>query len=202
MPANFVYLASSSPRRRELLRQIGVAFRQLEVSLDETALPGEEPSSYVLRLALAKAHAGWPRRDPRSGAAVLAADTAVVLDGSILGKPKDRRDGESMLLRLSGRSHQVLTAVALRHEGGVESRISRSEVVFRGIGAPEAQRYWDTGEPADKAGGYGVQGLGGVFVADLRGSYSGVMGLPLFETAQLLDAAGVPRWMLDARPAP
>jgi septum formation protein len=202
MPANFVYLASSSPRRRELLRQIGVAFRPLEIALDESVRQGEEPLSYVLRLALAKAEAGWLQRETGSGAAVLAADTAVVLDDSILGKPKDRRDGESMLLRLSGRSHQVLTAVALRHDGGVESRISRSVVVFRSIDAAEAQRYWETGEARDKAGGYGVQGLGGVFVADLRGSYSGVMGLPLFETAQLLDAAGVPRWMAPAQPAP
>jgi septum formation protein len=202
MPADFVYLASSSPRRRELLRQIGVAFRLLEVWVDETVRPDEEPPSYVLRLAQAKAEAGWSRRETGSGAAVLAADTAVVLDGSILGKPRDRSDAESMLLRLSGRSHQVLSAVALRHEGGVESRVSRSVVAFRSIGAIEAHSYWETGEARDKAGGYGVQGLGGVFVADLHGSYSGVMGLPLFETAELLDAAGVPRWILDAPPTP
>jgi septum formation protein len=202
MPADFVYLASSSPRRRELLRQIGVAFRLLDVSVDETAWPGEEPTSYVLRLARAKAEAGWLRREPGDGASVLAADTAVVLDGSIIGKPKDRIDGESMLLRLSGRSHQVLTGVALRHADGVESRLSRSVVALRGIGAAEARRYWDTGEPRDKAGGYGVQGLGGVFVADLHGSYSGVMGLPLFETTELLDAAGVPRWVLDVGQTP
>jgi septum formation protein len=202
MPANFVYLASSSPRRRELLLQIGVAFRLLEVGVDETVRPGEEPGSYVLRLAQAKAEAGWPRRDAGSGAAVLAADTAVVLEGSILGKPRDRSDGESMLLRLSGHSHQVLTAVTLRHEGGAESRVSRSVVAFRSIDAAEARRYWETGEPHDKAGGYAIQGLGGVFVADLRGSYSGVMGLPLFETAELLDTAGVPRWNSDARSTP
>jgi len=199
MPADFVYLASSSPRRRELLRQIGVAFRLLDVAVDESVLPGEDPPSYVLRLARAKAEAGWPRRGTGPGAPVLAADTAVVLDGAILGKPKNRSDGEAMLLRLSGRTHQVLTAVTLRHDGGVESRISHSVVALRSIGAAEAHRYWDTGEPQDKAGAYGVQGLGGVFVADLRGSYSGVMGLPLFETAELLDAAGVPRWALDSR---
>jgi septum formation protein len=202
MAADFVYLASSSPRRRELLRQIGVAFRLLEVAVDETVQRREEPPSYVLRLAQTKAEAGWLRREAGSGAPVLAADTAVVLDGSILGKPKDQRDGESMLQRLSGRSHQVLTAVALRHDGGIDSRVSSSVVAFRGIGALEAHRYWETGEARDKAGGYGVQGLGGVFVADLRGSYSGVMGLPLFETAELLDAAGVPRWMPTAVPAP
>ena len=200
MPADFVFLASSSPRRRELLRQIGVAFRLLDVRVDETVRPGEEPQSYVMRLAQAKADAGWSRREPGSGAAVLAADTAVVLEGSILGKPKDQIDAESMLLRLSGRSHQVLTAVALRHEDGLESRLSRSVVAFRSIEAGEARRYWETGEARDKAGGYGVQGLGGVFVADLCGSYSGVMGLPLFETAELLDAARVPRWTLAVRP--
>jgi septum formation protein len=202
MAADFVYLASSSPRRRELLRQIGVAFRLLEVAVDETVQPGEEPPSYVLRLAQTKAEAGWSRRAAGSGAPVLAADTAVVLDGSILGKPKDQGDGESMLQRLSGRSHQVLTAVALRHDAGIDSRVSSSLVAFRSIGTQEAHRYWETGEARDKAGGYGVQGLGGVFVADLRGSYSGVMGLPLFETAELLDAAGVPRWMLNASPTP
>jgi septum formation protein len=202
MPANFVYLASSSPRRRELLLQIGVAFRLLEVSVDEAVRPGEDPGCYVLRLAQAKAEAGWLRSEAGSGAVVLAADTAVVLEGSILGKPRDRSDGESMLLRLSGHSHQVLTAVALRDEGGAQVRVSRSVVAFRSIGAGEARRYWETGEPRDKAGGYGIQGLGGVFVADLRGSYSGVMGLPLFETAELLDAAGVPRWSSDARPTP
>jgi len=198
MPADFVYLASSSPRRRELLRQIGVAYRLLDVAVDEGVLSGEEPPAYVLRLAQAKAQAAWPQRAAGTGAPVLAADTAVVLDGEILGKPKNRGDGESMLLRLSGCKHQVLTAVALRHEDGVETRISRSMVLFRKIGAAEARRYWDTGEAEDKAGGYGVQGLGGVFVADLHGSYSGVMGLPLFETAELLDAAGVPRWNRDS----
>jgi septum formation protein len=116
------------------------------------------------------------------------------LDGAILGKPKDRSDAAAMLERLSGRSHQVLTAVALRSDRGVESRLSRSVVSLRAIGAAEAQRYWETGEPRDKAGGYGIQGYGAVFVADLHGSYSGVMGLPLYETTELLDAVGVPRW--------
>jgi septum formation protein len=201
MPANFVYLASSSPRRRELLRQIGVAYRLLEADVDETARPGEEPESYVMRVARAKADAAWPRREAGSGAAVLAADTAVILQGAILGKPRDSADAVSMLLRLSGRTHQVLSALALRHERGVASRISRSAVTFRSIDAAEAQRYWETGEARDKAGGYGVQGFGAVFVAELRGSYSGVMGLPLFETALLLDAAGVPRWSADVPPA-
>jgi septum formation protein len=143
---------------------------------------------------------------------VLAADTAVVLDGAILVKPTDRADGERMLEALSGRTHEVLTAVALAIRGvaaadgqGMESRLSRSEVTFRTIPPAEARRYWESGEPEDKAGGYAVQGLAAVFIADLRGSYSGVMGLPLYETAELLDAAGIARWRpgcYDARERP
>jgi septum formation protein len=123
----------------------------------------------------------------------------VVVDGTILGKPADRQDAEAMLRQLSGRTHEVLTAVALRTAAGVQSRISRSEVTFRSIAIPEARAYWDTGEPHDKAGGYAIQGRAAVFIADLRGSYSGVMGLPLFETAQLLGEAGVSRWHTPAQ---
>jgi septum formation protein len=121
----------------------------------------------------------------------LAADTAVVLDGKILGKPADRQDAEGMLGQLSGRTHEVLTAIALRTANGLQSRISRSEVTFRGIPATEVRAYWETGEPSDKAGAYAIQGRGAIFIADLRGSYSGVMGLPLFETAELLENAGL-----------
>jgi septum formation protein len=127
-------------------------------------------------------------------APVLAADTAVVLDGKILPKPTDAQDGARMLRELSGRTHEVLTAIALATGRGVQSRLSRSQVTFRAITAAEAQAYWDTGEPHDKAGGYAIQGCAAVFVADLRGSYSGVMGLPLYETAALLELEGVPRW--------
>jgi septum formation protein len=194
MPADFIFLASASPRRRELLRQIGVRVRLLEIRVDEASLSSEEPGRYVTRLACTKAEAGWMRRAADTGAPVLAADTAVIVQGSILGKPKDRSDAAMMLKRLSGRSHEVLTAVALRSMMGVESRLSRSVVSFRDISAAEAERYWHTGEPCDKAGGYGIQGFGAVFIENLSGSYSGVMGLPLYETAQLLDAAGVPRW--------
>jgi septum formation protein len=194
MPADFVFLASGSPRRRELLRQIGVAVRLLEIRVDETALSSEQPRAYVERLARAKAEAGWTRREAGADAPVLAADTAVFVAGEILGKPQDQPQAARMLQRLSGRSHEVLTAVALKSQSGVESRVSSSVVSFRDISAAEAERYWHTGEPADKAGGYGIQGFGAVFIAHLSGSYSGVMGLPLFETAQLLDAARVPRW--------
>jgi septum formation protein len=192
MGFDFVYLASGSPRRRELLQQIGVPFRVLGTGVDETTRPGEAPPDYVARLAAAKAEAGWRGSGEPAGIPVLAADTAVVIDGDILGKPADREDGERMLRRLSGRTHEVLTSVALRAAQGLEARISRSEVSFRRIAAGEARAYWDTGEPWDKAGAYAIQGRGAVFVAHLRGSYSGVMGLPLFETAELLEAAGVP----------
>jgi len=194
MSADFVYLASASPRRRELLRQIGVSFRLIGAELDETPMAGEAPAGYVSRLALAKADAGWQRSRDFGDAPVLAADTAVVLDGRILGKPQDKTDAATMLLELSGRTHQVLTAVAVRSAAGNEVKISESLVAFRSVDAAEAAAYWNTGEPRDKAGGYAIQGYAAVFIADLKGSYSGVMGLPLFETAALLNAAGVAIW--------
>ncbi|HMA00435.1 MAG TPA: Maf family protein [Steroidobacteraceae bacterium] len=194
MCANFVYLASGSPRRRELLAQIGVPFKLLDVTVDEARLPGEAPDAYVARLARQKADAGWRARPPGEPSPVLAADTTVVLDGRILAKPNDRPDGERMLRDLSGRTHEVLTAIAVASAQGLVSRTSRSEVSFRAISAAEARDYWATGEPRDKAGGYAIQGGAAVFVADLRGSYSGVMGLPLFETAELLEQAGVAHW--------
>jgi septum formation protein len=192
MPSDFVYLASGSPRRRELLEQIGVPFRVVATSVDEAAVAGEAPEAYVVRVAAAKAEAGWAAAGP--GAPVLAADTAVVLTGRILGKPSDRADGERMLGELSGCAHQVLTSVAVRSAAGLAQRVSISEVTFRSIGADEAAAYWQTGEGRDKAGAYAIQGRAAVFITNLRGSYSGVMGLPLFETAELLAAAGVPRW--------
>jgi septum formation protein len=191
MYQDFVYLASGSPRRRELLQQIGVPFRVVGTQVDEAVLPGEAPPGYVTRLAAAKADAGWEKSRDASRIPVLAADTAVVLDGKILGKPADRLDAEGMLWRLAGRTHEVLTAVALRTASGLQSRVSRSEVTFRDIAAAEVQAYWETGEPRDKAGAYAIQGRAAIFIADLRGSYSGVMGLPLFETAELLREAGL-----------
>jgi septum formation protein len=192
--APFVYLASGSPRRRELLTQIGVPFQLLNVAVDESVVAGEAAEAYVARLAHLKALAGLRARPAGMSAPVLAADTSVVLDGIVLVKPTDRADGERMLRQLSGRGHSVLTAVALAGATGVQSRLSRSEVRFRDLSADEVAAYWDTGEPQDKAGGYAIQGAGAVFVADLRGSYSGVMGLPLYETAELLALHGVPRW--------
>jgi septum formation protein len=177
-----------------LLQQIGVPFRVVATAVDEAVLPGEAPRAYVTRLAAAKADAGWQSSRDATDTPVLAADTAVVLDGKILGKPADREDAEGMLRQLSGRTHEVLTAIALRTASGLQSRISRSEVTFRRITADEAQAYWETGESSDKAGAYAIQGRAAIFVADLRGSYSGVMGLPLFETADLLSDAGVWHW--------
>jgi septum formation protein len=191
MSQDFVYLASGSPRRRELLQQIGVSFRVVGTGVDETVLPEEAPLAYVTRLAAAKADAGWDRSRDASQAPVLAADTAVILDARILGKPAHRQDAEDMLAQLSGRTHEVLTVVALRTASGLQSRVSRSEVTFRSIAAGEAQAYWETGEPSDKAGAYAIQGRAAIFIANLRGSYSGVMGLPLFETAELLWNAGI-----------
>jgi septum formation protein len=189
-----IYLASGSPRRRELLQQIGVPFRVVSTDLDETAFAHEPPLAYVSRLAQAKATVGWERSRDSGGAAVLAADTAVVLDARILGKPAGMDDAIAMLLQLSGRTHEVLTAVALRSSLGIQVKVSHSAVTFRSIDRNEARAYWDTGEPSDKAGAYAIQGYAAIFIADLKGSYSGVMGLPLFETAALLEAAGVMCW--------
>jgi len=182
-----IHLASQSPRRRELLLQIGIRHAVVDVAVDETPLPREAPAEYVLRLALAKARAGHALRPERP---VLGADTAVVIDDEVLGKPADRADAIAMLDRLAGREHRVLTAVALVGERE-ETRLSVSHVRFRPVAAGEAEAYWATGEPADKAGGYAVQGLGALFVESLSGSYSGVMGLPLFETGELLRRAGI-----------
>ena len=198
MSVDFVYLASASPRRRELLLQIGVPFRLVGTAVDEAVRSDETPLEYVVRVAAAKAAAGWEKSRDGPDAPVLAADTAVVLNGKILGKPADRQEAENMLRQLSGRSHEVLTAIELRTAGGVQSRVSRSIVTFRPIATAEVQTYWDSGEPCDKAGAYAIQGRAAIFVTDLRGSYSGVMGLPLFETAELLAAAGLTLWQLAA----
>jgi septum formation protein len=193
--APLVCLASASPRRRALLAQIGVAHVVAAADLDEALLSGEGPADYVVRMARAKALAVRAR----GGALpVLAADTAVAIDELICGKPRDEAAALAMLARLSGRSHQVLTAVALAGADGLSFRLSASEVRFRSLTRAECLAYWRSGEPRDKAGAYAIQGRGAVFVEHLSGSYSGVMGLPLFETAQLLQAAGVPVWPFPA----
>ncbi|HKE44900.1 MAG TPA: nucleoside triphosphate pyrophosphatase [Steroidobacteraceae bacterium] len=199
MSAGPLYLASSSPRRRALLDQIGVTCTVRPVDVDEARQPGEAPRDYVLRLARDKAQAGWSRYGQEAGGAVLAADTAVVVEGEIFGKPRDPTEGSMMLSRLSGRTHEVMTAVALRTAEGLDDRLSVSQVTFRALRPDESERYWHSGEPADKAGAYAVQGHGAVFITHLSGSYSGVMGLPLFETADLLQRAGFDLWMQTPR---
>ena len=192
-----IYLASRSPRRRELLAQIGVRFHLLlfrsrpgePPDVDETPLAAEAPDTYVVRLARAKAEAGWRRMLQRNlpQAPVLAADTTVALESRIYGTPASRQEATEMLQHLSGHTHEVLTAVALKQDEWIESALSRSEVRFKKLSAREIEQYVATGEGDDKAGAYAIQGRAARFVIELRGSYSGVMGLPLYETSQLLD---------------
>lgn len=204
MAANFsrIHLASRSPRRRELLTQIGVAFDTLtfrtgeraDPATDETPNTGEDPFAYVQRVARAKAAhgwqcVGWRRLAPQP---VLSADTTLELDGEVIGKPDDAADAMRILQRLSGRTHRVLTAVAVCHDRQLETALSISEVRFRVLDVDEIRRYVAGGEPMDKAGAYGIQGRAGMFVEHLCGSYTGVMGLPLFETARLLKDFGLP----------
>ncbi|MEP7312178.1 MAG: nucleoside triphosphate pyrophosphatase [Pseudomonadota bacterium] len=182
-------LASASPRRSALLAQIGLPHRVHATEVDESPLPAEAPESLVARLALAKTRAGVAAA---GGLPVLGADTIVVLDGRVLNKPRDAAEAAEMLMSLGGRTHAVLSAVALQDAGGaIRTALASSRVTLRAIAPVEALRYWDSGEPRDKAGGYAIQGYGAVFIRELTGSYSGVMGLPLFETAALLREAGI-----------
>ena len=187
---SLIYLASASPRRSALLDQIGVPHRVQPVDVDETARSDEAANHYVRRLAVLKAETLWQKLAASQRQAVLGADTAVVLDDEILGKPRDEQDCLRMLKLLSARTHQVFTAVALRASDGCQSRVNVSEVTFRKLADEEIQRYWRSGEPADKAGAYAVQGRAALFIERIAGSYSGIMGLPLFETGELLAAVG------------
>ena len=196
-----IYLASRSPRRRELLTQIGVKFEPLlfregnraDADTDESVRPGEQPDDYVKRVTQSKAEAAWQRVVMRRGLQrkpVLAADTTVALAGEILGKPMDRVDAERMLRLLSGTQHRVVTAVAIQFESRFEVVLSESLVTFGTLDDARIQAYVQSGEPFDKAGGYGIQGRAGAFIERIEGSYSGVMGLPLYETANLLRKFG------------
>ena len=189
-----IVLASASLRRSQLLQQIGVRHRVVGADIDETPASGEEPAAYVQRLAAGKAAAVVARLAGGPGTPVLAADTTVALEGRIFGKPADEADCLDMLGALAGRTHVVHTAVALWYDGRLRQALDTTYVTFRDIDEAERRRYWQSGEPAGKAGGYAIQGLGAVFVTRLEGSFSGVMGLPLAVTAALLDAAGVRRW--------
>jgi septum formation protein len=203
MPVQII-LASASPRRKALLAQINVTPIIHPVELDETPLPDERPLAYVQRLAAEKSSLCVATLSTSSGATlntqsalilgtslpILAADTAVVLDDWTLGKPKNEEDGIAMLTRLSGKTHQVYTAISLRGTQHWQA-VNITEVTFRKLSESEMMAYWQTGEPLDKAGSYAIQGLGGLFVESIKGSYSGVMGLPLFETAELLAKQGL-----------
>jgi len=189
-----IVLASASARRSQLLHQIGVRHRVVAANIDESPNPGERPADYVQRLAQDKAQAVVTLLHGRPDRPVLAADTTVVQDSRIFGKPADEAACVAMLGALAGRTHEVLTAMALWDGGQLRRVLSTSYVSFREIDVDECRRYWASGEPAGKAGAYAIQGRGAVFVSRLEGSFSGVMGLPLFETAALLDAAGVRRW--------
>ncbi len=186
-----ITLASASPRRSQLLDQIGVRHVVRAADLDESHRPGESPEHYAARLAAAKAEAVWALDASQP---VLAADTAVALGTELFGKPADLNDCVRMLTALAGRTHRVLTAIAVRSSGGMAAALSVSDVSFRALSAAECRRYWQTGEPRGKAGGYAIQGLAATFITHLSGSYSGVMGLPLAETASLLAGAGVRLW--------
>lgn len=189
-----IILASSSPRRRELLDQIGVRYEVQSADVDETPLSGETAEALVQRLACLKAQAVWQQRQQTVASGVLpvlGSDTLGLLEGELLVKPRDFADAQAMLRRMSGKWHDILTAVALTTAAGTQVITSYSRVKFHSVTDAAILAYWQTGEPQDKAGAYAIQGRGAVFVEKLEGSYSGVMGLPLFETAQLLANAGI-----------
>jgi len=202
VPDRSIYLASRSPRRQELLQQIGVEFEELRLrsapgrhrDVVEEALDGEPALHYVERIARAKASTGWKRMQERKlpPRPVLGADTEVVLDGVVFGKPADVDAARAMIAKLSGRTHEVATAVAVRYNDDTEVAVSVSQVTLRKLSSREIERYLQSGEPFDKAGGYAIQGRAAAFVTRLEGSYSGVMGLPLAETADLLARIGRP----------
>lgn len=187
------YLASASPRRRELLTQIGVHYDVVNVDVDETKLPRETPEQYVQRVALAKAQAGFQALND-AAAIVLGGDTSVVCDGQVFGKPADREEALAMLDALSGKAHEVYSAVSIVNADRQLTRLIKTKVTFYPLTLAQAEAYWQTGEPQGKAGGYAIQGLGAVFVAAVEGSYSGVVGLPVAETAQMLVEFGVAIW--------
>jgi len=182
---NVLFLASQSPRRAELLAQLGLQFETVFSPIEETALPKESPESYVLRMGVEKAIAGYNKL-PGKDIWVLGSDTAVVIDGKVLGKPKNECDAKRMLNLLSGKTHQVLSSIAVIHDGAVHSELNQTQVTFSSLSEVEIDLYWQTGEPMGKAGAYAIQGKAAQFIENIQGSYSGVMGLPLFELKQVL----------------
>ena len=188
---SIIYLASASPRRTELLTQIGVSHLCQPVDIDETPMLGEEPADYVIRMATSKADAWLKHPDRDRELPVLGADTTVIQNNQFLHKPSGKQDAFRMLRQLSGEKHQVLSAVCVMDSQRCHSRISKTDVHFKELSDEEIELYWLTGEPADKAGAYGIQGLASAFVSSINGSYSGVVGLPLFETIELLNQFGI-----------
>lgn len=188
-----LYLASSSPRRSAILKQIGISFSTIRVAIDETPISLESPSAYVLRLAIAKAKAGFDVLLPQQqiNACVLGADTTVSIDNHILGKPSSQQQAVIMLGQLSNKTHQVYTAIALYYNNKLTTHITTTHVKMRMITEHEASAYWLTGEPSDKAGGYAIQGLGAIFIESIKGDYYGVVGLPIVPTLQLLENIGI-----------
>ena len=193
-----IYLASQSPRRRTLIEQLGISYQAINVEVDERQQSGELPVDFVSRLASEKAQAGW-QLVSELGIPVVGADTCIVLDQKIVGKPLDQQHGIELLKRYSGKSHQVVTGIAMvGHAGGVSGapvvqqvRVNTSQVKFRAITDRECEQYWQTGEPEGKAGGYAIQGKAAAFIEKIEGSYSGVMGLPLFEFSELISEFGI-----------
>ena len=187
-----IYLASRSPRRAELLRQVGIEFTLVAIDIDESRAATESPAEYVCRMAVSKASIAAEQIQGRQqDCAVLAADTTIALDGDTIGKPADRKQCGEILRQLSGRQHLVLSAVALAARGKIVSRLSQNRVSFRALAESEIESYCATGEPMDKAGAYAIQGKAAIFIEHLEGSYSAVMGLPLYETAELLREAEI-----------
>tara|TARA_B100001123_G_scaffold366160_1_gene425632 strand:+ start:375 stop:971 length:597 start_codon:yes stop_codon:yes gene_type:complete len=193
MSSSLLILASASPRREKLLRQLGVNFVSEPQNIIEEKRIDESPEKFVKRMAEEKASSAFSKRKEKD-IVVVASDTIVVCDKRVLGKPKDKSDGIKMLLTLSNKTHRVLSAVTVANTLRYKSTVSETSVSFREISEIEAECYWDSGEPEGKAGGYAIQGCGAVFVQSINGSYSGVMGLPLFQTAQLLSEFGIHSW--------
>ena len=189
-----IVLASASPRRRLLMAQLGIECRTVSPDIDESVLDLEDARSYVLRMAREKALAATHLQSVAATDLVIAADTCILLDAQILGKPKDEADAINMLQRLSAREHQVLSAVCVYNNGNVQSRLSDNRVRFRPLSESEIRAYCRSGEPLDKAGAYAIQGRGAAFIAEIHGSYSAIMGLPLFEVAELLALNGIQVW--------
>lgn len=186
---NKLYLSSQSPRRQELLAQLGLTFKTINAPIEETALPKETPESFVLRMAIEKSLAGF-NKIPGKKIWVIGSDTIVLIDDKCLGKPNNKVDAFRMLRLLSGRKHHVLTSVAVVNNGAVFSALNKTEVTFKEINDSDIESYWLTKEPQDKAGGYAIQGIGAKFIKEIKGSYSGVMGIALFELSGLLKESG------------